>query len=112
MALIPTVSLAAAGLVSTPAALGIAANAGGDTIVSPDQGTIAVVFNGSGSAITATLTDPGTTPAGNTGTAPARSVAAGSLGFFPVGPVNADVNGIATLTTSSQASVRVAAIRR
>jgi hypothetical protein len=112
VASIPTSSLSAAGLIATPAALGIPANAGGDTISNPDQDTTVVVFNGSGSSINVTISDSGLTPAGNAGTPTARAVAAGALGFFPVGPNNADVNGVATVTTSSQTTVRVAAIRR
>ena len=112
MAVIPTTSISAPGLISTPAALGIAA-VGPDTVVSPDQGTTLVVFNGSGGAITVTIADPGATPAGNAGTPTARSVAAGSLGFFPIGPANVDpTTGVATVTYSATTSVRVAAVRR
>jgi hypothetical protein len=111
VAVIPTQSISAPGLISTPATLGIAA-VGPDTVVSPDQDTTLVVFNGSGGAITVTIGDPGFTPAGNTGTAVARSVAAGALGFFPIGPANADSSGIATVTYSAVISVRVAAVRR
>lgn len=111
MAVIPTTSISAPGLISTPAALGIQA-VGPDTVVNPDQDTTLVVFNGSGGAVTVTIGDPGSTPAGNAGTTVARSVAAGSLGFFPIGPANTDSTGVATVTYSAVTSVRAAAVRR
>jgi hypothetical protein len=106
-------SISAPGVISTPAAFGIAATVTvGDTITSPDDRTIVVVFNGSGGSINVTISDPGNTPAGNVGTLVPRAVAAGALGFFPVGPANADANGIATVICSAVTSVRVGAIRR
>lgn len=111
MAVIPTTSISAAGLISTPAALGIAA-VGPDTVVGPDQDTTLVVFNGSGGSINVTIGDPGFTPSGNAGTPTARAVAAGALGFFPIGPSAADTTGVATITYSAVTSVRVVAVRR
>jgi hypothetical protein len=111
VALIPTTSISAPGLISTPAALGIAA-VGPDTVASPDQDTTLVVFNGGGAPINVTISDPGSTPAGNAGTTVARAVAAGALGFFPIGPANTDSTGVATVTYSAVTSVRVVAVRR
>lgn len=112
MAVIPITSISAAGLVSTPAALGIAA-VGPDTLAGPDQDTTLVVFNGSGGSINVTVTDPGRTPAGNAATAAAVAVAAGSLGFIPVGAALADPSTlVATVNYSAVTSVRVLAVRR
>lgn len=112
MAAIPLTSISAPGLISTPAALGIAA-VGPDTVANPDQDTTLVVFNGSGGSINVTIGDPGSTAAGNAGTAVARAVAAGALGFFPIGQANTDPGtGLATVTYSGVTSVRVVAVRR
>lgn len=64
----------AAGTVCTGTAV-----ASTDTISGNDinAGAILVVTNGSGGSINVTLTDPGHTPAGNTGTQAAQAVAAG-----------------------------------
>jgi len=103
----------------TPAGLAAttqAAAGGGDTVTlgSPTDTTVFLeVTNGGGSPITVTLADPGTTPAGNTTTAPANSVAAGATKKFPLLPslVNPTTNSIA-ISYSAVTSVTVAAIRR
>lgn len=114
MANVPITSISAPGLVSTPAALGIASNAGGDTVISPDNDSLLIFFNGSGGSINVTVSDPGATPAGNAGTTVPRAVANGALGFFPIGPNNVDPNtGLATVTYSATPTTcRTAVVRR
>lgn len=112
MALLTVQNVVAGGIaVSTASAAG-----GGDTVsLSPinDDRTWLQVTNGGGSPITVTLVDPGTTPAGNTTTAPAVSVAAGATKLFPLNPnlVNA-ATGFIAITYSAVTSVTVAAFRR
>ena len=57
---------------------GVAVNSS-DTLSGNDvnSGAMLIVTNGSGGSINVTLTDPGRTPAGNTGTQAAVAVAAG-----------------------------------
>jgi len=112
MALISYQQITAAGLTPTTAS----ASAGGDTVAlaSPtDDRTYLQVTNGGGSPITVTLADPGTTPAGNTTTAPAVSVAAGATRLFPLNPnlVNTST-GLISISYSAVTTVTVAAIRR
>lgn len=93
-----------------------AAAAGGDTVqlspINDDRATLQVT-NGGASPITVTLVDPGTTPAGNTTTAPAVSVAASATKLFPLNPnlVNPST-GFINITYSAVTSVTVAAFRR
>jgi hypothetical protein len=105
-------TITAAGLTYTTAA----ASGGGDTATlasATDVGSMLIVKNGGGSPITVTIADPGTTPAGNTTTAPANSVAAGATAIFPLLPaqVNASTGSIA-ITYSAVTSVTVAVVRR
>lgn len=112
MALLTTTSMTSAGL--TPST--VAASAGGDTIAPAslaDDRTFLYVNNGSGASITVTVADPGKTPAGNSGTAPAVTVAAGAISLIPIptGAINAST-GLASITYSAVTTVTVAAIRR
>lgn len=112
MALLPTQSITSAGL--TPAT--VAASVGGDTVAPAnlsDDRTFLYVNNGSGASITVTVADPGKTPAGNSGTAPAITVAAGAVGLIPIstGAINA-TTGLASITYSAVTTVTVAALRR
>jgi len=112
MALLALQTIVAAGLAPTTTA----AAAGGDTVAlasATDVNSFLQVTNGGGSPITVTLADPGTTPAGNTTTAPANSVAAGATKLFPLNPalVNAST-GLISISYSAVTTVTVAAIRR
>lgn len=112
MALLSTQTIAATGL--TPATT--AASGGGDTIAPAslsDDRTFLYVNNGSGASITVTVADPGKTPAGNSGTAPAVTVAAGAVSLIPIatGSINA-TTGLASVTYSAVTTVTVAAVRR
>jgi hypothetical protein len=112
MALLTLQPMVAVGLAPTTTA----AAGGGDTVAlasATDVGSFLQVTNGSGSPITVTLVDPGATPAGNTTTAPANSVAAGATKLFPLYPslVNPST-GLINITYSAVTTVTVAAIRR
>lgn len=112
MALLTTTTMTSAGL--TPAT--VAASAGGDTIApanGSDDRTFLYVNNGSASSITVTVADPGKTPAGNSGTAAAVTVAAGAVSLIPIstGAIN-PATGQASITYSAVTSVTVAALRR
>lgn len=112
MALIALQNVVAAGLAPTTAA----ATSGGDTVklaAPTDDRSFLQVTNGAGSPITVTLTDPGSTPAGNTTTAPANSVAAGATKLFPLTPALVNPStGLISIAYSSATTVTVAAIRR
>lgn len=112
MALLTTQSIVAAGL--TPAT--VAASGGGDTIAPAsldDSRTMLYVTNGGGSPITVTVADPGKTQAGNSGSAPAISVAAGATMLIPIAPgAISPSTGLASVTYSAVTSVTVAALRR
>lgn len=112
MALLPTQSITSAGLTPTTTA----ASGGGDTVAPAsvaDDRTMLYVLNGGGSPITVTVADPGKTPAGNSGTAPAISVAAGAASYIPIPPgaINPST-GLASITYSAVTTVTVAALRR
>lgn len=112
MALLATQSITSAGLTPTTTA----AAGGGDTIAptGPDDSrTFLYVNNGGGSSITVTVADPGKTPAGNSGTAPPLTVAAGAFMFIPIpGSAINTSTGLATVTYSGVTTVTVAAVRR
>lgn len=112
MALLTLQTMTAAGLAPTT----VSAAAGGDTVAlasATDDRSFLQVTNGSGSPITVTLADPGTTPAGNTTTAPANSVAAGATKDFPLNPALVNPStGLISISYSAVTTVTVAAIRR
>lgn len=112
MALLTLQTIVAAGLAPTTTA----AAGGGDTVAlasATDANSFLQVTNGGGSPITVTLADPGATPAGNTTTAPANSVAAGATKLFPLNPALVNPStGVINVTYSAVTSVTVAAIRR
>lgn len=112
MAAITSQTIVTAGLAYTTQS----AAGGGDTATlasATDVGSFLIVKNGGGSPITVTIADPGVTPAGNTVTAPANSVAAGATALFPLLPaqVNPSTGNIA-ITYSAVTSVTVAVVRR
>jgi hypothetical protein len=112
MALLTNQSITSAGLTPTT----VAASSGGDTIApasTSDDRTMLYVNNASGSAITVTVADPGKTQAGNSGTAPAISVAAGAFALIPISPGEISAStGLASITYSLSTSVTVASLRR
>ncbi len=93
MALLTAVNIGN-GTLSAPAAV-----SSSDTISSGDiaNGAILEVKNGGGGSINVTITDPGTTPAGNTGTQAAVAVAAGATRRFK--PSSAFVNQSSQVVT-------------
>jgi hypothetical protein len=105
-------TITTAGLAYTTAA----ATGGGDTVQlasATDVGTFLIVKNGGGSPITVTIADPGSTAAGNTGTAPAVSVAAAATTLFPLLPAQVNpATGLISIAYSGVTTVTVAAIRR
>jgi hypothetical protein len=112
MALLTLQTMTATGLV--PAT--VSAAVGGDTVAlasATDDRSFLEVINGSASPIMVTLADPGSTPAGNTTTAPANSVAAGATKLFPLLPALVNPStGLINITYSAVTTVTVAAIRR
>lgn len=112
MALLTLQSMVAAGLAPTT----VAATGGGDTVAlasATDDRSFLQVTNGGGSPITVTLADPGATPAGNTATAPANSVAAGATKLFPLNPALVNPStGVISISYSAVTTVTVAAVRR
>lgn len=112
MALLPTQQITSAGLTLATTA----ASAGGDTLAPAslaDDRTLLYVDNGGASAVTVTVADPGKTPAGNSGTAPGISVAAGAAAYIPIAPGSINpATGLASITYSGVTSVTVAALRR
>lgn len=73
---IPVTSTDPAGGAGTLAAPGAVTSS--ETIHRAHVGKILEVFNGGGAPINVTFTDPGKTPAGNTGTQAAAAIAAGA----------------------------------
>jgi len=112
MALLSLQPIAAAGLAPTT----VSAAAGGDTVAlasATDDRSFLQVTNGGGSPITVTLADPGASPAGNSATAPANSVAAGATKLFPLNPALVNPStGLISVSYSAVTTVTVAAIRR
>lgn len=104
MALISAVSVT-----STATTVTAAAVSASDTIAAADIGVNGVllnVINGAGSPINVTLSDPGTTPVGNVGTAVAQAVANGTDRWFRIGPNHVNpATGVATVTYSSATTI-------
>lgn len=110
MALLTVTAVTAAGVVTNL----VAANSS-DTISGVDIGTRGVVLhvnNGGGAPINVTISDPGTTPAGNAGSARVVAVTNGTAKRIWIGPGNVDpVTNVATITYSAVTSVTAEAIR-
>lgn len=91
-----------------------AAVSSSDTLTASDIGTngvILLVTNGGGGSINVTVSDPGATAVGNSGTAAAQAVANGTTGRFRILPGNVSVStGLATVTYSGTTSVTYEAI--
>lgn len=85
-----------------------AASAGGDTAKFDDASTLRVK-NGGGSSINVTISDPGATPAGNTGTSRVVAVAAGKEKTIKAKrSLNNPSTGVAAISYSAVTSVTVA----
>ncbi|MGC5033079.1 hypothetical protein [Micromonospora sp. DT229] len=86
-----------------------------DTISASDIGRFGVlvrVTNGGGSAITATIADPGKTAVGNAGTTAAQSVPASQSRYLRVLPGHVNpATGVATITFSGTTSVTAELVR-
>lgn len=100
MAQLTAVNLGVGGTASSPAAV-----ADGDTISGNDvaNGCIYEVKNASGSTVTLTFADPGHTPAGNGGTQPGVTIAAGATKRFK--PSAALVDPVSNLVTVHYSAV-------
>lgn len=107
--------LTAASVTQQATAVTAAAVTTSDTISASDigqRGCLLNIINGSGSSITVTLADPGKTPAGNSGSAAAQSVAASADRWFRLSPAHVNpATGVATVTISSATSVTYKLIR-
>ncbi len=75
------------------------------------NGVLLRVTNGGGGSINVTVTDPGSTAAGNTVTASTQAVANGTSGYFRILPGNVSLTtGLATVTYSGTTSVTYEAV--
>lgn len=93
------------GVVAAGTALTLVAVNSTDTVVADDSAVL-IVANGGGSPITVTLSDGGSTPAGNPASTTARTVPAGATRLFPLNSrTNDPSTGVTTITYSSTSSV-------
>ncbi len=94
---------------TTPAVTGTAvtgaAVSSSDTINGNYAGGTLVVTNGSGSSINVTVTDPGTTPLGNTGTQAAVAVANGASKAIKLTSAMVNASNLITVAFSATSSV-------
>ena len=108
MALLSVQQITAAGLTPT-----LSAVTASDTVAVSNNSTYVHVLNGSGSPINVSISDPGSTPLGNAGTAVAVSVAAGAVKLIPI-PLAAvsPATGVATISYSATTTVTAGVIVR
>jgi hypothetical protein len=110
MALLTVATVVAAG-----AAVSLTAVAASDTIATADVGTRGLIYevsNAGGSTDTVTISDPGTTAAGNAGVAATVAVAAGARKRMYIGPANVNqTTGVATVSHSFTTSVTAEAYK-
>lgn len=103
MAAYTAVNLGVLGTVSNPQAVTSSDTISGNDIA---NGAILEVKNASGGSINVTFTDPGHTPAGNTGTQAAIAVAAGTTKRIKPAPALVDPSSnLITVNYSATASV-------
>ncbi len=104
MALLTATRPVAAGTAWSPAAVSAS-----DTISANDLGALGaflVVINGGGSSDNVTVSDSGTTPAGNAATTPANAVANGTTEIMYISPRAVNLaTGLVTVTHSFTTSV-------
>jgi hypothetical protein len=106
MALITATALSVAGTALTLTAVNAS-----DTVVADDD-TFLLVTNGGGGSINVTISDGGSTPAGNPASTTARAVAAGATRAFPLtSRTNDQTTGVTTITYSGTTSVTAGAFR-
>lgn len=107
--------LTATSVLPTATTVTAAAVSASDTIAAADigsNGALLNVINGSGSSINVVLVDPGSTPAGNTTTAPNQAVANGADRWFLVTPAHVNpATGVATVTFSATTSITYKLLR-
>lgn len=107
MALITATAISVAGTEPTLAAVNAS-----DTVAADDTMWLHV-NNGGGGAITVTISDGGSTPAGNPASTTAHSVPAGAARLFPLtARTNDSSTGLTTITYSGTTSVTAAVFRK
>lgn len=83
-----------------------------DTVAGADDRTFVHVKT-VGTATSVTVSDPGRTPAGNTGTPAAVAIGTNSERMIPVSAANVDpATGVATVTCTPTTAVTIGAFRR
>ena len=100
MALLSNLQQIGRGTLMVPAAVSAS-----DTIQLTSGSIILEVINGGASPDTVTIVDPGSTPAGNPGTATGTAVAAGTRREWLLTTADANSSGIVTVTHSFTTSV-------
>lgn len=112
MALLALQNIQAAGSVVTTSSAAV----GGDTVAPAsysDDRCFLQVTNGGGSSINVTISDPGKTAAGNSGTTAPVAVAAAATKVIALNPGAIDpATGLVSISYSGVTSVTVAALRR
>ena len=106
--------LTAVSVTTTAADINAAAVTTSDTISQSDigvNGCFLNIINASGSAITTTIVDPGTTAVGNAGTAVAQTIPAGDDRWIRISPYHVNSAGVATITNSSASSITYKLLR-
>ena len=107
MALLTPTTITTAGTTQTLAAVNSS-----DTVAADDSMWL-VVTNGSGGAITVTISDSGLTPAGNAATTTAVSVANGATKLFPLtAKTNSASTGLTTIAYSATSCVTAGVFRK
>lgn len=98
MALLTATRPTAAGVAYTPAAVSAS-----DTIAATDLGQLGaylIIVNGGGSPDTVTVSDGGSSPAGNPGTALTSAVTNGTTKIMYISPRSANLSGLVTVAHS------------
>lgn len=107
MALLTATTIGVAGTAPTLSAVNST-----DTIVADDSMWLHV-NNGGGGSITVTISDGGSTPAGNAASTTARTVGAGAAALFPLtAKTNDPTTGVTTITYSGTTSVTAKVFRK
>ncbi|MDT5023626.1 MAG: hypothetical protein QOE61_52 [Micromonosporaceae bacterium] len=107
--------LTAVSVVSAATTVAGAAVSASDTIAAADigvNGALLNIINGSGSSMTVTLSDPGTTDIGNAGTTTPQTVGAGADRWFRLSPFHVNpATGVATVANSATTTITYKLIR-
>lgn len=99
---IPVLQTTVGGALSAPGAVTSTETINGNLVA---NGAILQVINGSGGSINVTITDPGRTAAGNTGTQAPTAVAAGATRFFKLSTAFVDTSGEIEIAFSATTTV-------